>query len=217
MFLAGMTQWSFKNETGETIPSFGVMIVTGATIVENEIVFLVKKCTQTEEDLQEPASLLFNSIQPVATDQFGVATRDFPTQALIEQTSDHTPGTIVGPKAGSFALGTVGSCLRIMAKDTTNPTVIASRGVYFVEAYHGKTDFWIGKSTPGILGRVGTQMYKNDVTIYEENSLGVLSAKSGAGFDGIQAWNISSEAVLANSWIEIWRIRNKYYCKGLCS
>jgi hypothetical protein len=210
MFLAGMTQWSFKNETGETIPSFGVMIVTGATIVENEIVFSVKKCTQTEEDLQEPASLLFNSIQPIANDQFGVASRDFPAQALIEQSSDHTPGTIVGPKSGSFALGTVGSCLRIMAKDTTNPTVIASRGVYFIEAYHGKTDFHIARATTTITAAVGTTCGTGTAMLKRINSSNVL-------VDDRSVTIKNPGSVIANgALLGVWRTRNDYVAVELC-
>lgn len=210
MFLAGMTQWSFKNETGETIPSFGVMIVTGATIVENEIVFSVKKCTQTEEDLQEPASLLFNSIQPVANDQFGVATRDFPAQALIEQSSDHTPGTIVGPKAGSFALGTVGSCLRIMAKDTTNPTVIASRGVYFIEAYHGKTDFHIARATTTITAAVGTTCGTGTAMLKRINSSNVLVDDRSVTIKN------PGSVIANNALLGVWRTRNDYVAVELC-
>lgn len=210
MFLAGMTQWSFKNETGETIPSFGVMIVTGATIVENEIVFSVKKCTQTEEDLQEPASLLFNSIQPVANDQFGVATRDFPAQALIEQTSDHTPGIIVGPKAGSFALGTVGSCLRIMAKDTTNPTVIASRGVYFIEAYHGKTDFHIARATTTITAAVGTTCGTGTAMLKRINSSNVLVDDRSVTIKN------PGSVIANNALLGVWRTRNDYVAVELC-
>lgn len=210
MFLAGMTQWSFKNETGETIPSFGVMIVTGATIVENEIVFSVKKCTQTEEDLQEPASLLFNSIQPVANDQFGVATRDLPAQALIEQTSDHTPGTIVGPKAGSFALGTVGSCLRIMAKDTTNPTVIASRGVYFIEAYHGKTDFHIARATTTITAAVGTTCGTGTAMLKRINSSNVLVDDRSVTIKN------PGSVIANNALLGVWRTRNDYVAVELC-
>lgn len=210
MFLEGMTQWSFKNETGETIPSFGVMIVTGATIVENEIVFSVKKCTQTEEDLQEPASLLFNSIQPVANNQFGVATRDFPAQALIEQSSDHTPGTIVGPKAGSFALGTVGSCLRIMAKDTTNPTVIASRGVYFIEAYHGKTDFHIARATTTITAAVGTTCGTGTAMLKRINSSNVLVDDRSVTIKN------PGSVIANNALLGVWRTRNDYVAVELC-
>lgn len=207
--------FSFKNTSGEEIPPFGVAIITGATIEENEIIFSIKKCTATEEDLQEPASLIFNGIQPVPNDTYGVGTRDFPLQALIAQpSSDHASGTVVGPKAGSWALSTDGSCFRIMAKDGTDPHVLAGHGVYFVEAYHGKTDFLIGKATAGILGRVGAQLYSNDVAIYEANGSGVLTAVASARV--ISAYNISTEAVLTNGYVKVWRYGRKYYCEGIC-
>jgi hypothetical protein len=207
--------FSFKNTSGEEIPPFGVAIITGATIEENEIVFSIKKCTATEEDLQEPASLIFNGIQPVPNDTYGVGTRDFPLQALIAQpSSDHASGTVVGPKAGSWALSTDGSCLRIMAKDGTDPHVLSGHGVYFIESYHGKTDFYIGKCVTGILGRVGTQMSQGDVTVYEANGSGVLTVVASS--QSIQAYNVASEAVLANGWVKVWRYKNKHYCQGIC-
>jgi hypothetical protein len=214
MFIDRQTIYGFKNETGQEIPPFGCVVITNAVIEEGEIVFNVRKVTQADEDLQEPATLLFNSVQPVPDDSYGVGTRDLPLQALIEQTSDHTSGTVVGPKNDSFALSTDGSCLRIMAKDGTDPHVLSGHGVYFVESYHGKTDFYIGKCAAGILGRVGTQMYSGDVAIYEANGSGVLTAVASS--QSIQAYNVASEAVLANGWVKVWRYKNKHYCQGIC-
>jgi hypothetical protein len=170
--------------------------------------------TQADEDLQEPATLLFNSVQPVPDDSYGVGTRDLPLQALIEQTSDHTSGTVVGPKNDSFALATIGSCFKVLAKDGTDPHVQSGHGVYFIEGYYGKTDFYIGKCAAGILGRVGTQMYSGDVAIYEANGSGVLAAVASS--QSIQAYNVATEAVLTNGWVKVWRYKNKHYCQGIC-
>lgn len=214
MFIDRQTIYGFKNETGQEIPPFGCLVITNAVIEEGEIVFNVRKVTQADEDLQEPATLLFNSVQPVPDDSYGVGTKDLPLQALIEQTSDHTSGTVVGPKNDSFALSTIGSCFKVLAKDSTNPHVLAGHGVYFIEAYHGKTDFLIGKATAGILGRVGAQLYSNDVAIYEANGSGVLTAVASARV--ISAYNISTEAVLTNGYVKVWRYGRKYYCEGIC-
>jgi len=214
MFIDRQTIYGFKNETGQEIPPFGCMVITNAVIEEGEIVFNVRKVTQADEDLQEPATLLFNSVQPVPDDSYGVGTRDLPLQALIEQTSDHTSGTVVGPKNDSFALATIGSCFKVLAKDGTDPHVQSGHGVYFIEGYYGKTDFYIGKCAAGILGRVGTQMYSGDVAIYEANGSGVLTAVASS--QSIQAYNVASEAVLANGWVKVWRYKNKHYCQGIC-
>jgi hypothetical protein len=214
MFIDRQTIYGFKNDTGEEIPPFGCVVIEGATVEEGEIVFSVRKVTQADEDKQEPANLLFNSVQPVPDDSYGVGTRDLPLQALVEQTSDHASGTVVGPKYNSFALATVGSCLRILAKDGTDPHVQSGHGVYFVEGYHGKSDFYVGKCSAGILGRVGTQMYSGDVAIYEANGSGVLTVSASSQI--VQAYNVSTEAVLANGWVKVWRHRNKHYCEGIC-
>jgi hypothetical protein len=217
MFLDQQVTYAFKNETGEEIPPYGVVVIEGATLEEGQIVFSVRKPTASDEIDQEPASVLFNAIQPVPDGLFGVGTRTLPVQALIEQpSSDHPSGLAVGLKVNSFALAIGGSCCKILAKDLTDPHIQSGHGVYFVEAYHGQTDFYIGRSTSGILGRVGTQMYKSNITIYLENSAGVLSVRSGDNFVGIQAYNIATEAVLANGWIKIWRVGKRYYCQGIC-
>ena len=217
-FIDKIREFGFKNETGEEIPPFGCMVITGATDQGGELVFSIRKPTQADEDLQEPASILFNSIQPVPDDEFGVGYRDFPLQALVDQPSaDHAAGIRLGYRANSFSLEVGNGFFRILAKDLTDPHVQAGCGVYFIEECYGLTDFYIGKASNGILGRVDTQMYSGDVVIYEENLSGVLSAKTGGNFDGIQAYNISGEAILEDAWIKIWRLRNKYYCQGLCS
>ena len=216
MFLDQQVQWSFKNETGHEIPPYGCMVITGATVVENEIVFSIRRPTATDELDQQPASVLFNGIQPVPNDTFGVGTRDLPAQALIEQPStDHPSGLQVGLKANSFALATTGNCFKILAKDLTDPHIQSGHGVYFIEEAFGRSDFFIGKCALGILGRVNTQMYRATVTIYEENSSGVLIAKTGDN-STIEPYNISSEAVLVNAWVKAWRTGNRYYCQGLC-
>jgi hypothetical protein len=214
MFIDRQTIYGFKNETGQEIPPFGCVVITNAVIEEGEIVFNVRKVTQADEDLQEPATLLFNSVQPVPDDSYGVGTRDLPLQALIEQTSDHTSGTVVGPKNDSFALATIGSCFKVLAKDGTDPHVQSGHGVYFIEGHYGKTDFYIGKCAAGILGRVGTQMYLGDVAIYEANGSGVLNALASS--QSIQAYNVATEAVLTNGWVKVWRYKNKHYCQGIC-
>jgi len=217
VFLDLQVPYAFKNQTGYEIPPYGVVVITGATVQEGEIVFSIRRPTASDEIDQEPASVLFNGIQPVLNNLDGVGTRTLPVQALIEQpSSDHPSGLAVGLKADSFALAEGGSCFKILAKDLTDPHIQSGHGVYFVEAYHGQTDFYIGKSTSGILGRVGTQMYKSGITIYLENSAGVLSVRTGDNFVGIQAYNIATEAVLENGWIKIWRVGKRYYCQGLC-
>ena len=211
MFLDQQVQWSFKNETGHEIPPYGCMVITGATVVENEIVFSIRRPTATDELDQQPASVLFNGIQPVPNDTFGVGTRDLPAQALIEQPStDHPSGLQVGLKANSFALATTGNCFRILAKELTDPHIQSGHGVYFVEADHGKTDFHIGITTTaitafsgGVLG-TGTVMLK-----------AISSSNTLIDHQSVTVKNPSS--LIANAkLVFVWRTRKDYCCVEVC-
>jgi hypothetical protein len=220
MYVDQLRYFAFKNTTGEEIPPFGVTVIENAIIEDREIVFNVRKCTQEDEDLQEPAMLLFNNIQPVPDDSYGNGTRDFPTQALVDKTT-LVSGDLVGPKYGSFLLSDTGSCFSIVAKDATDPHIDTGKAVYFVEAKHGITDFWIGKTpaiTGGIAGRSGTTVSAGTVGLYWINSSGVLTQVGGSSTPkSIQAYNVGVDAILENSYVLVWRVRNRYVCIGVCN
>jgi hypothetical protein len=210
MFIDRQTIYGFKNETGQEIPPFGCVVITNAVIEEGEIVFNVRKVTQADEDLQEPATLLFNSVQPVPDDSYGVGTRDLPLQALIEQTSDHASGTVVGPKNDSFALATVGSCFKVLAKDGTDPHVQSGHGVYFIEGYHGKTDFHIGTTTSTITGISGGTLGTGTVMLKKISSSNTLVN------DREVTVKNPSTSIANNKLVFVWRTRNDYTCVEIC-
>ena len=218
MYVDQLRYFAFKNTTGEEIPPFGVTVIENAIIEDREIVFNVRKCTQEDEDLQEPSMLLFNNIQPVPDDSYGNGTRDFPTQALIDSTS-LTSGALVGPKYGSFLLSDTGSCFSIVAKDATEPHIDTGEAVYFIEAKHGLTDFWIGKvTTGGIPGRAGDSLSSNDVELYWINASDDLAKVGGSSTPKIvKAYNVGVDTILQNSIVIVWRVRNKYVCIGVCN
>ena len=211
MFLDLQVPYAFKNQTGYEIPPYGVVVITGATVQEGEIVFSIRRPTASDEIDQEPASVLFNGIQPVPNNLDGVGTRTLPVQALIEQpSSDHPSGLAVGLKANSFALSIDGSCFKILAKDLTDPHIQSGHGVYFVEGYHGKTDFHIGITTSaitafsgGVLGS-GTVMLK---AISSSNTL--INDKE------ITIKNPSS-AIATAKLVFVWRTRKDYCGVEVC-
>lgn len=220
MYIDQIRHFAFKNTTGETIPPFGVVVIENAILEDQEIVFNVRKCTQQDEDLQEPAMLLFNGIQPVDDDSYGSGTRDFPAQAFVDNTT-LVSGDLVGPKFGSFLLSDTGSCFSIVAKDATDSHIETGKAVYFVEAKHGITDCWIGKTpaiTGGIGGRSGTSLSAGTVGLYWINSSGVLTQVGGSSTPKtVQAYNVGVDAILENSYVLVWRVRNKYLCIGICN
>lgn len=209
-FIDQLRVFSFKNETGEEIPPFACMVITGATVDNAEIVFSIRKPTQADEDLQEPAAILFNSIQPVPDDEFGVGHRDFPLQALVDQpSSDHAAGTKLGPINGSWMLGTVGSCFRVICKDGTDPHIESGLGVYFVEAYHGKTDFHIGRATSTITAASGSTLGSGTVMLKKISGSTLVD-------DRVVTVKNPGAAVANNALMAVWRTRNDYVGVELC-
>lgn len=219
MFLDQQVQWSFDNQTGHEIPPYGCMVITGATVVENEIVFSIRRPTTTDELDQQPASVLFNGIQPVPNDTFGVGTRDLPAQALIEQPStDHPSGLEVGLKANSFALATTGNCFKILAKDLTDPHIQSGHGVYFIEGSYGQVQYKLGRTLEVIAGRSGLTVSKGDIELFRIDETGTLDEvvdPLGAQII-IEGYNISVDPILNFRWVEVFRTDQKWYAKELC-
>ena len=219
MFLDQQVQWSFKNETGHEIPPYGCMVITGATVVENEIVFSIRRPTATDELDQQPASVLFNGIQPVPNDTFGVGTRDLPAQALIEQPStDHPSGLQVGLKANSFALATTGNCFKVLAKDLTDPHIQSGHGVYFVEACHGKAEIKLGRTLETIAGRSGFTVSKGDVELFRIDATGTLEevVDSLGAQVIIEAYNVSVDPIQNFVWVEVKKTDKNWIAEELC-
>jgi len=211
MFLESQTVYGFKNTTGQEIPPYGVVIITGATKVENQILFSVRKANADDELDQEPSTVFFNGIQPVPNDSFGVGTRDLPVQALIEQpSSDHASNLAVGIKANSFALSTDGSCFKILAKDLTDPHIQSGHGVYFVEEYHGKTDFHIGITTSAITAFSGGVLGSGTVMLKAISSSNTLEDHKT-----ITMKNPSS-AIAISKLVFVWRKRKDYCGVEVC-
>jgi hypothetical protein len=211
MFLDQQVTYAFKNETGEEIPPYGVVVIEGATLEEGQIVFSVRKPTASDEIDQEPASVLFNAIQPVPDGLFGVGTRTLPVQALVEQpSSDHPSGLAVGLKDDSFALAEGGSCFKILAKDLTDPHIQSGHGVYFVEGYHGKTDFHIGITTSAITAFSGGVLGSGTVM------LKAISSSNTLINDKEITMKNPSSAIATAKLVFVWRTRKDYCGVEVC-
>lgn len=91
----------FSNASGQTVPSFGVLQITGSSVVGvgREIL------TATRPDGTAGAVYAVNGSVPVTAGQKGRCTLDFPTKAAYD-TGDGTPaiGQFWGPKSGQFTL-----------------------------------------------------------------------------------------------------------------
>ena len=219
MFLDQQVTYAFKNETGEEIPPYGVVVIEGATLEEGQIVFSVRKPTASDEIDQEPASVLFNAIQPVPDGLFGVGTRTLPVQALVEQpSSDHPSGLAVGLKDDSFALAEGGSCFKILAKDLTDPHIQSGHGVYFVEACHGKAEIKLGRTLEAIAGRSGFTVSKGDVELFRIDATGTLEevVDSVGAQVIIEAYNVSVDPIQNFVWVEVKKTDKNWIAEELC-
>jgi hypothetical protein len=219
VFLDLQVPYAFKNQTGYEIPPYGVVVITGATVQEGEIVFSIRRPTASDEIDQEPASVLFNGIQPVPNNLDGVGTRTLPVQALIEQpSSDHPSGLAVGLKANSFALAEGGSCFKILAKDLTDPHIQSGHGVYFVEACHGKAQIFVGRTLDTIAGRSGFTVSKGDVELFRIDDTGTLEevVDSLGAQVIIEAYNISVDPIQNFVWVEVKKTDKNWIAEELC-
>ena len=217
VFIDKIKYVSFFNDTGVEIPPFAPVKITGATVQLDEMIYSIGIGSQIDVDIQEPGAWLFNSILPVADQEYGTGTRDMPCQARVYQPSTDFPsGTIVGP-LGNLRLGELGSCFRILCKDPTNPHVEANHGIYIVEPYHGKADVRIGKTLAPIPGRVGLQLSFREVEVYNVDTNDQLVDWSDAeGMGTVQAGNMSIDPIQTDTWVELTRIGNKWLAEEIC-
>ena len=217
VFIDKIKYVSFFNDTGVRIPPFAPVKITGATVQLDEMIYSVEIGGQIDVDIQEPGAWLFNSILPVADQEYGTGTRDMPCQARVFQPSaDFPSGTIVGP-LGNLRLGELGSCFRILCKDPTNPHVENNHGIYIVEPYHGKTDFRIGKTLEAINGRSRNQLYMGEVEVYNVDTDDRLADwDDSASLGTVQAGNMSVDPIQFNNWVFLHRIGNKWIAEEIC-
>lgn len=212
MFVDKIKSVSFFNSTAEEIPPFACMIITGATVETDELILSIRKCNAADENLQEPASVLFNSILPVASNEFGVGTRDMPCQALVNQPSAaFSAGKKLGPKENSWALDEVGSCFRVVTKDETDPHIVSSFGVYLVEAYHGKTDFHVGRTTSSVSAGTTTTAGTGTVMLKKISPTGAITDDRTVNVQN------PGTAVASGKLVYVWRTRNEYVLVEVCS
>lgn len=211
VFIDKIKYVSFFNDTGEEIPPFACMIITGCTVESDELVLSIRKCDDADENLQEPASILFNSILPVADAEFGVGTRDMPCQALVNQPSAaFSDGKKLGPKENSWALDEVGSCFRVVTKDETDPHIESAFGVYLVEPYHGKTDFHVGRTTSNVSAGSSTTAGSGTVMLKKISQAGEITDDRSVNVKN------PGSAVGIGSLVYVWRSRNEYILVEVC-
>lgn len=132
--------FSFFNATGLVIPPYACLIVTGATSHNDELVYAVRRPVYADEQLQNPATIVFNDGRYVDANAYGICSSDMPAIALVDNTTSPSIGATVGPIAGSFAMGTNGIAFVLKCFEQTNPHTEGSAQAWLVEPYVGETE-----------------------------------------------------------------------------
>jgi len=91
----------FRNDSGEEVPAYGCLRITGAVVVDDTLFLTAGK----PNTYGAQYSHRFNGSEPVPVDGYGVCRIGFGVKALYE-TSDGTPafGERWGPRSGTFKL-----------------------------------------------------------------------------------------------------------------
>jgi hypothetical protein len=128
---ADIRQYSFRNDSGHTVPPYGVMAVTDTIVEQNEIIYLIRRPTYADEQLQDPARLVINLGEYVTNGEKGRCTSSMPVQALCLATT--VLGDTVGPVEDSFVLGNTGIAFIAKTRDNTYPHVEGSSETWMIE------------------------------------------------------------------------------------
>ena len=169
---AEIRQYAFRNDSGHTVPPYGVMSVTDTIEEQNEIIYLIRRPTIDDQEAQDPAWLVFNLGEYVANGDKGRCTSAMPAQALCK--SDVVLHESVGPVTDSFVLERYGAAFVTKCRDNTNPHEEGTAVAWMVEidvtaSISGKT-----QGSPLVVGTPG------NVLIYD--SVGVITTREYKAF-----------------------------------
>jgi hypothetical protein len=172
----------FRNDSGETIPAFAVMEITGTVTVDSAVLFTVEK-----QGTELNRFMLVNGPDTVSTSQiYGTGSFvDLPDRVLYDS-ADGTPaaGQVWGPYPGSWALRRHMYGFRILGEADTNGTHVRCLQDPIFTGVLGKTDASHAKSATGTVS-----VWKGD-----------HSADSGANISSV--YN-SFALVASGKWVHV--------------
>lgn len=164
-----LSKWEipFRNDSGETIPAFGVIRVTGATEIEAEFGanhFVVTADKSNTYGSQYTHYL--NGPVAVADGAYGTCTSVFPAMAKHDGTTSPTLGKLFGPRDDSWVLNKETGGF-IVLKELPNDIVIVERMPML--AFTGRFD---SSTSQGSTGTVSVYWQGSDTT---QNITGVYA------------------------------------------
>lgn len=190
------TRWlTVYNNSGEGIPPYAVMEVTGVAAHNNgELVFTVDQPT----GIQIPAALIFNGPTTIATGAYGRGTQDCPAQVLADPGVTFSVGDRCGPESGEWWLTDAGYAFTVMGVDpTVTPAISAVHFRVIVQRTELGSAF-VGKNgSSAIAAMSGTSISSGTVTLYRKSGSSIVS--TGAT---VTAYNMAGE-VAADAYVQV--------------
>ena len=173
----GRIVWEeFYNESGEQIPAFACMRVTGMTTVQGRnIVKVAKPNTYGSQYLHR-----LNGPLPVEIGKYGICTCS-PGAAALYDTADGTPafGERWGPRDATWKLKkNTGGWAAMGNADTTNGIVIVQQAPML--SFHGQTDAAISKDAGGTV----SIFYRSGATAYTDTTVNMTNVFNAYGAIG---------------------------------
>lgn len=111
--LANSTPFLVHNDSGEEIPAYACMQVTGTEEIGNQNYLVVNK---PADDTGEAGWFVFNGPRAIAADEEGVIQKG-PVYRGFKNSGTPAAGEIWGPTSGQWYLSTDGSLFRVFGAD----------------------------------------------------------------------------------------------------
>jgi len=182
---ASLSNWNipFRNDSGEEVPPFAVLRVTGLTTIGGRTVVTIGK----PNTYGSQYSHFVNGPITVPADGYGTCTNDFP--AMVSANGTATVGQLWGPRSGSWEL------------ESSTPGFIAlGDGVFnrdpFV-SFYGKFDSTVAQGNTGTVSiwyGAGSGTDGSDTTINMSSVLAVGNSFTTSDFVNCYRMNGTWEA-----------------------
>ena len=120
---AGGRWLAFRNDSGETIPAFAVMRITGVVTIEGRAVLTVAK-----PNADSLKNVLFNSSASVSSGGYGSGTYEFPCYAKYQTSSSAVLNDEWGTANGLWALKKDNTGFAIIGGETADRVIVRNVG-----------------------------------------------------------------------------------------
>lgn len=187
----GQTPVYFRNDSGETIPAFSIVQLTGTVDDEGKVYYIAKRPIATANALND--LFVVSGSNDIEANGFGVA-QEGPIYR-IKTTSTYGVGTRLGPDHTAWT-ATTGIMFSNIGDDEIETGVVrASRNESML----------MGVATSGITGRSGTNLGSGSVAVRYITISGANRSIQNASYN-LTAYNLASDAVASGAYVMIARI-----------